>query len=628
MLFNKIIHHCFFILLFIFAAHSQAQNLNQPDKLDAIIHLEELKVEIVNDRPKIYIHKLITLFNKNKSELIDFTVHFDKETQVKFIGGFIYDKLGKVIKKIKRSDLKDQLDMTEFASDDRLLYYEPMLNSTVFPITVEYEFEITLSSLLNLPSWHPVPGYNIEVVKSTLEINTDQENAFRFYEMNEPPKFIKTQQNKLVSYKWQLENFKAINEEDEAPEIDKLAPAVLFAPKKIKYNNYTSQFTAWNDLGKWINSLNENRDLLPEDVKQKITEITKDKNSTYEKAKAVYEFMQSQTRYVSIQFGVGGMQPVLADKTYTNGYGDCKALSNLYVAMLKSVGINAYYTLVLAGRQKNIIKEFPSNQFNHVIVCLPISNDTIWMECTSQEIPFGYLGDFTDDRDVLVVSENSFIAHTKKYDYNNNVTVTNAEMDIDKDGNASFLINQSYQALSSEMMSSIYNYYTTAEQAQKISDLFYFKNIQVDNFKFVMEKDSIQRLNFSARLICREYASKTTNRFFIPLNQIHPFIYKHHSDTNRLQPVVEQRNFTQVDTIAIKIPANYSAETTDFTNTLVSEFGEYTLSLRKQADKFIVTRKLIFKANTFSPAQYAKRSAFFKELALLDAQRLVLKKQP
>ncbi|MBK6274816.1 MAG: hypothetical protein IPF58_09000 [Saprospirales bacterium] len=68
-------------------------------KLDAIIHLDEMKIDIVNNHPKIYIHKIITLLNKNKNEFVDFAVNYDKQTSVKFINGFIYDKQGKGCKK-------------------------------------------------------------------------------------------------------------------------------------------------------------------------------------------------------------------------------------------------------------------------------------------------------------------------------------------------------------------------------------------------------------------------------------------------------------------------------------------------------------------------------------------------
>jgi hypothetical protein len=75
-------------------------------------------------------------------------------------------------------------------------------------------------------------------------------------------------------------------------------------------------------------------------------------------------------------------------------------------SLLKAVGIKSYYALIKAGKQDYFLMEdFPSNQFNHAILCVPLQKDTVWLECTSQVQAFGYMGDFTGNRKALIVTE-------------------------------------------------------------------------------------------------------------------------------------------------------------------------------------------------------------------------------
>ena len=117
--------------------------------------------------------------------------------------------------------------------------------------------------------------------------------------------------------------------------------------------------------------------------------------------------MQDNTRYISVQYGIGGWEPENAMAVDQLGYGDCKALTNYTMALLKTQGIDSYYTVLYGGVKRDMNPEFTMMQGNHAILNVPTEDSTdIWLECTSQTNPFNYLGDFTDDRYALRIGEN------------------------------------------------------------------------------------------------------------------------------------------------------------------------------------------------------------------------------
>ena len=157
----------------------------------------------------------------------------------------------------------------------------------------------------------------------------------------------------------------------------------------------------------------------------------------------VYEYFQNKTRYVNVQIGIGGWQPIEANTVDRLGYGDCKALAFYLKTLLDKVGVKSYYTIIHAGNDAEaLIKDFPSNQFNHVILCVPMENkkDTIWLESTNQIIPFGYIGTFTDDRDALLIDESGGrIVHTPKYTAQDNIIIRKATVTLMENGQAELI---------------------------------------------------------------------------------------------------------------------------------------------------------------------------------------------
>ena len=111
---------------------------------------------------------------------------------------------------------------------------------------------------------------------------------------------------------------------------------------------------------------------LPTSTVTMIKDLVKDEVDDIGNAKKVYEYVQGKTRYISVQVGIGGWKPFNASEVDKLGYGDCKALTNYTMSLLKAVGVESNYSVVYAGSsQKNIEDDFTSIQGNHVILNIP-----------------------------------------------------------------------------------------------------------------------------------------------------------------------------------------------------------------------------------------------------------------
>src|SRR5690606_33428173 len=227
---------------------------------------------------------------------------------------------------------------------------------------------------------------------------------------------------------------------------------IYLSPSLFEYDSYNGKMDSWDNFGKWVASLNKNRNNLPVQTKEKIIALPANLSTTEEKTKAVYEYMQNKTRDVSSSLGSGGWQPFQADVVDQVGSGDCKALSNYMVSMLDVIGIKSHYVLIYSGETyRTLNTQFPSPQFNHAIVCVPNGQDTVWLECTSQTNPFGYMGKHTGGRKALAITrEGASIVSTPEYITEHNVQSRNATVIMDGKGDGKAKIKTTYSGLQYE----------------------------------------------------------------------------------------------------------------------------------------------------------------------------------
>ncbi len=428
---------------------------------------------------------------------------------------------------------------------------------------------------------------------------------------------------------WEASNLKALKEEPFSPYPEKYLSSVKIAPEKFEYEGIRGEYTNWEGLGKWIyDKLVADRQALPAETIEHIKEITKDIPDPKLKAKKIYEYMQGKTHYISVQVGIGGYQPFLASDVDKQNYGDCKALVNYTQALLKAVNIDSYYCVVQAGRNYKVsfIDDFASmQQGDHIILCVPFKNDTTWADCTSETIPFGYLGPFTDDRTVLACTpEGGKLMHTPKYTVEDNLRSRKADFVINNDGQLSGSMSTIFKGADYEDREYLLGEPKT-EQIKILQREYPINNMDIENFDLKQDKSFDPVTTEYIKLSARDYASLADGKYYFTLDPINRLAIPHQV-RNRVNSVYINRGHTDVDEITYTIPAGYHLEKEPLDLVIDKPFAKFTATMKLKGTQLIYKRKFQLIDGTYSKDTYQDLVDFYQAVVDADEYNVVLVK--
>ncbi|KAB2868533.1 MAG: DUF3857 domain-containing transglutaminase family protein [Bacteroidales bacterium] len=568
-------------------------------------------------------HYAITVLNKNGVDIANLLVFYDNDIKVKRIEGNLYNSEGVKILELKKSDIGDYSAFESFTlySDSRVKTASPIFNK--YPYTVEYKYELEQSGNSIPSSWSPI-DYTRQAVQNAKLTLSNFGTRVLFREQN-----LKCNNSSMENgqYQWVVEGVKSLDYEPYSVHNRNLVPKVYFSTLSSMFYGYQADFSTWDKYGKLVYRLIEGRDALPLETVSLIKSITDSVDSEIDKVKKVYDYVQRKVRYVNISKGIGGFQPIEANLVDKYSYGDCKALSNYTRALLKSVGIKSYYTEIGSGDDVSIkFHDFASlDQTNHVILVVPLKSDTVWLECTDNKMPFGYIGSGNSNRFALAVTEDGGkLLKTPSYSESTNVTKTLVKSVIVESGDMSLVVESaSYNEMFDYMRG--FEYQSKQEQEKSIYSGIQLNGLKLKNFSFANEssyKNVKGVLKYEADVL--QYASIAGNRLMFKPNILNKHQFRFNKP-DRKNDLDFESGYTTVDSINIAIPSGYKLEFEFQKNQFKAEVGEYESRMEKIDDgNLLYIRKLVVKGGVYSKEKYAEISDFFKKVSLSDNKSCVL----
>ncbi|MCC8427074.1 DUF3857 domain-containing protein [Mucilaginibacter sp. UR6-11] len=596
----------------------------------AVVRNSEETVEVkALDNVVTTVKKAITVLNKNGNDLAHIAIWHNKNISIKSVKGVVYDAYGKKISKFSEKDFADVSAANNFSlfEDSRIEHYIPSV--TDYPYTIAYEYETRSKQSLDFQDWRPNRYNNMAIEKSSFTFICKPDFNIRYKESNLPEKSVIANAGSTKTYTWHLDNVKAVKEEPYSPNPYSYTSSVKIAPEKFSYEGINGSFTNWRDLGKWeYDNLLVNRDQLPEQTVAYVKMLTKDITDPKEKARKIYGYMQQKTHYISVQVGIGGFQPFKAAEVDKLSYGDCKALVNYTQALLKVANIDSYYCIVEAGGNKvSMLDDFASmDQGNHVILCLPFKNDTTWLECTNQKIPFGFLGDFTDDRVVLACTPNGgILLHTPKYSTQTNIQSRKANFLITEAGVLSGEMETVFKGVQYNNRESLINSSET-EQIKELNNVYPINNLDIEKFNFKQDKSIQPATTEYLKLTARDYASNNANKIYFLINAANRNTRIPKEIRNRQTDFYINEGYTDEDNITYTIPKGYHLEKIPLNVNITNPFGSYVAKMELRDDKLSYNRKLQLVDGTYGKDSYQNFVDFYEKVVNADNYSVTLVK--
>jgi hypothetical protein len=594
---------------------------------NAVIRHDWGKYDVENSGRAIETRQMEVTRLNQQAGFEELYIVYDMHSKVGKIKIELYDALGQQIRKIKKEEIDDSvLNTGSLYSDTRMKRIDLAHND--YPYTIVYEYEIIHKHIMVYPIESYVSSDKTSVQNWDFTIKVPSEIGFDYRVFNSDLTPNEDNSNGYKTLKFNKKNIPPFKDEPLMPITNNVYPYIAFVPEQFKVEGHVGNMSTWKDYGLFLAELNKKHNNLPQGTIAKIKKMTENATTNAEKVDIIYKYVQDNMRYVSVQLGIGGWQAFDAEYVDKNKYGDCKALSYYTKSLLATVGIESYPVLVEGDVESTKMRhpeDFSYPDFNHMILNVPSEN--IWLECTQNYYPTNYLGSFTDDRTVLLITENGGeLAKTPATPLEKNAVTRKSTIQLDENGAAKIVNSSLYTGPKQELLRELEQNYSQEKWKEWFLYTTDLPSCEIKKLEIQTERNYPKAL-LTYEVSVRKYGSKGGKRMFVPANCISRFDDVPDALQERHHPVVVSRGYVESDEITLKLPEGYEVESIpNETMNLTSEFGEYTLKVESNAEagQLVYTRKLKILPIELPAERYNDLRAFYQKVTKADKMKLVL----
>ena len=574
----------------------------------------------------------ITVMKPSPEPLQDY-VPYNKFTRVLSMAAYVYDAKGKLLRRLSEGDAVDlkAIQGLQFYDDSRVKALAASHNE--YPYTVVFRNEHQHQSTFQYPGWVAISTGDYPTLASTFEVLYPSELPIKYQCVNAAPEPKKEAVGSQTLLRWQAAELRPRTPKLVAPRGINSVPHVRLMQPTFDYAGYKGSSGSWQEFGAFLYDMFKQRQTLPDADVIKLRELTAGARTQKEKAAIAYRYLQNSTRYVAILFGVGGFQPMTPAEVRANDYGECKALSNLLVGMLDTLGIEAYHVIVFADpdyRGAPVLQGgFPESKANHCIAMAILDGDSTWFECTSDILTPGDLSDFTENRQaILLTPRGGVLVNTPASTARKNWRSTVATGALNPEGVLELTMASRLRGDFNSDARQLLNGAPSSRHEEWFRESLPLPTFELRSVDYGSFTQPDTALTLTASVRVPQYGTRAGTRLLVRPAAFASQLPQLPADSARTEPVWLRRPLTEDERVTLKLPEGYRLSRTPEPVSIEGPCGSYQSRVDYNPETHTVTysRRFVIDRFRLPAASYSGVQQFFHQVNKANDAKLVLMK--
>lgn len=595
---------------------------------DVVIKLVNDTIEIQATRTEVnYIRRNYSLYRK---ESIYYSTEFNKLMDVK--AKTLNLKTNKKTDFIGYATSMYHSDNIFYDDNSEAYFIYPGLDDSCI---TELKYKIRFYEPRLLPAFFF--QFNIPTLKSKFSI-TVPEGCEIGFKLNDLGKYkidhSVAERGKDKIYSWTLENTRISSHYPDGFPIYRVYPHIVYWIKMYHTPKHERKvLESLKELHGWYHGFLKSAATADTFLVNNLADtITYGLFSDFDKAKAIFNWVQSNIKYVAIEDGYSGFIPRRADDVIRKRYGDCKDMANLIVELMRGVGLDARHIWIGTRSISYTYNDVHTPIVdNHMIAGVYIDKKFHVLDATGQFMPFGMPTSFIQGKLGLVEDGESFLLHPiLKVENELNTVVDTLTIRVDNNS----LVSKGSLHLSGYPLVELkhkLNYYQNNGEVKYFRELLQKGNnkFRLTDYQIVSSETDQDKVHINYHFMVDDYVSKVDDELFVNLNvtksQISPIDarYGDHSVV-----LCNDYNYIKQDYIVFEIPQGYNLNYIPPDKEISMDFANYYCNYTIENNRLIYSRRLEINFLDLTRELMSDFNAFVSEVQKNERFNVSLKTKP